>query len=168
MNGEQIAGLVLAVFVMGVGVVGAVVPGLPSTPLVIVAAVGHRLYFGDQSASNLVLVVLAALTALSLVLDYLATMLGAKKLGASWRGVTGAVAGAIAGLFFSIPGLILGPFVGAVLGEMSGGREWKAAARAGAGALLGLLLGAVGKLACCFAMIALFVASVILRSNGGT
>jgi hypothetical protein len=162
---EQIIGLTLALLVMLVGVAGSVLPGVPSTPLVLVAAVGHRVYFGDHGASTLVLVLIGLLMALALVLDYLATVLGARKLGATWRGVLGAILGLGIGFFFSLPGLILGPFLGATLLEAWGGRKWKEASQAGAGAVLGMLLGSVGKLACCLASMAIFTVSVILRSG---
>jgi len=73
------------------GVAGSILPGIPSTPLVLLVAIGHRLWFGPASASNLALVILGGLTVLSLVMDYLASMYGAKRLGATWRGVLGAV-----------------------------------------------------------------------------
>jgi uncharacterized protein YqgC (DUF456 family) len=161
---EQIIGLTLALFVMSIGVAGSVLPGIPSTPLVVLAAVGHRLYFGAASLSNWALAILIALMLASLVMDYLASMVGAKKLGATWRGVLGAVVGGVIGIFFTLPGIILGPFIGAVVFEMIGGREWKEAARAGLGAVIGLFVGALGKLACCVAMMGLFTANVILRS----
>jgi uncharacterized protein len=164
MSLEQIIGLALALLVMLVGWAGSVLPGLPGTPLVLVAAIGHRLWFGEQGPGNLVLVALLLLTALSLAFDYLATLLGARKLGATWRGVTGAMIGAVVGLFFGPPGILAGPFLGAVLLELAGGREFAEAARAGAGATLGFLLGTAGKAACCVAMIGLFVLSVALRS----
>jgi len=47
---------------------------------------------------------------------------------------------------------------------MIGGREWKAAGRAGLGAVIGLLVGALGKLACCVAMMGLFAGNVVVRS----
>jgi hypothetical protein len=166
MTFEQIIGLSLALFVMFIGLAGSILPGVPSTPLVLAAAVGHRLYFGSASVSNFVLVLLALLTLFSLLVDYLASMFGAKKLGATWRGVLGAVVGALIGLFFTLPGIILGPFLGALIFEMAGGREFNEAARAGTGAVLGLLAGAIGKLACCFAMMALFTFSVVSRSAG--
>ena len=77
----------------------------------------------------------------------------------------GAVVGGIVGLFFSLPGIILGPFVGALLLELTGGREFKPAAKAGMGAVLGLLVGAVGTLAMSLVMILLFITSVIFRST---
>jgi uncharacterized protein len=161
---EQIVGLSLALLVMFVGLAGSVLPGIPSTPLVMLAAIGHRLYFGQASVGNGGLVILGGLMVLSLVMDYVASMLGAKKLGATWRGVLGAVVGALVGFFFGPVGIILGPFLGAMALEMAGGREWKEASRAGLGAVLGLFVGAIGKLACCAAMMGLFATNVIVRS----
>jgi uncharacterized protein YqgC (DUF456 family) len=165
MTVEQSIGLLLALFVMCIGLAGSILPGIPSTPLVLLAAIGHRLYFGDTGASIFVLVLLGVIMLFSLAVDYVASMVGAKKLGATWRGVLGAVVGALIGIFFSLPGIILGPFVGALTFEMVGGREFREAARAGMGAMLGLLVGAIGKLGCCAAMIELFAFSVVSRSG---
>lgn len=165
MTSEQTIGLVITLLVMFIGLAGCLLPGIPSTPIVLIAAVGHRLYFGPNSASTWVIVVLVLITLFSALLDYLATMFGAKKLGATWKGILGSVIGATVGIFFPFPGLIVGPFIGAMLFEMIGGREIEEAARAGAGALLGLLIGAVGKFACCVAMIGLFVLSAISNSR---
>ncbi len=164
MTPEQIIGLALALLLMLCGLVGSILPGLPGTPLVLVAAIAHRLYFGAASANNWVLAGLVALTLLSFGFDYLASMFGAKKLGATWRGVLGAVVGGLIGIFFGFPGILIGPFAGALLFEMAGGRKLKPAAQAGFGAVLGLLAGAVGKLAVCVSMISLFTVNVIWRS----
>ena len=165
MSYDQWIGLALALIIMIIGLVGCVVPGIPGTPLVLIAAIAHRFYFGSASVSNLVLLILAVMTIFAVGLDYLASVFGAKKMGATWRGIAGAVLGAVVGLFFGPPGILLGPFLGALVLELLSGREFAEAARAGAGALLGLLLGAVGKLACCVAMIALFAMNVIGRSG---
>jgi uncharacterized protein YqgC (DUF456 family) len=165
MGAEQIVGLIMALLVMLVGVVGCVIPGLPGTPLVLIAAIGHRLYFGVSGPSLWVLITLALLTAISLALDYVAGVLGAKKMGATWRGMVGAVVGGIVGLFFGLPGIIIGPFVGALLLELLGGYELKQAAKAGVGTLLGMLAGALGKFAICIVMITLFAVNVIFRSQ---
>ena len=149
---------------MCLGLAGSVLPGIPSTPLVMLVAIGHRLYFGPTGAGNVALLIMGALMAVSLVMDYLASMYGAKKLGATWRGVLGAVVGGLIGVFFNLPGLLLGPFLGALVFEMLGGREWKEAARAGLGAVIGLFVGAIGKLACCVAMMGLFAVNVIRNS----
>jgi uncharacterized protein YqgC (DUF456 family) len=164
MTTEQIVGLALALLLMGIGMAGSVLPGLPGTPLILVAAIGHRLYFGDKGAGPVVLTVLVLLTVLSLGLDYAASIFGAKKFGATKRGIIGAVVGCLVGLFFGLPGVLLGPFLGALLFELIGGREFNESARAGLGASLGLLAGAAGKLFFCLLMMALFTANVIHRS----
>ena len=164
MTDGEIIGLSLTLLVMLIGLIGCIVPGFPGTPLVLVAAVGHRLYFGAASASTLVLGILTALTLFSLVFDFLAGMFGAQKMGATWRGVTGALVGGIIGLFFSLPGILLGPFLGAMLFELLGGREIRPAAKAGVGATIGLLAGIVGRFATGVVMMLLFATNVIMRS----
>lgn len=165
---EQWIGLALALLIMLLGMVGSVLPGLPGTPLILLVAVIHRLYFGDAGASNWTIAALLGLTLFSLLLDFLAGVIGAKKLGATWRGVVGAVLGVMIGMFFSLPGLILGPFLCALIFEMLGKREFNDAARAGVGAMLGLFVGAIGKLSCGAAMIGIFLYSVLSRSGAAT
>lgn len=164
MSTEQIIGLALALVVMGLGLAGSILPGLPSTPLVLIAAIGHKLYFGETGAGWLVLSLLVGLTLLSLLMDYLATVYGAKRLGATWLGALGAVVGGLIGIFFNLPGLLFGPFLGAVVFELAAGRSLKDSSRAGVGATIGLLAGALGKLACCLAMMGLFTLNVMTRS----
>ena len=164
MTTEQIIGLALTLLVMCIGCLGSVLPGIPSTPLVLIAAIGHKLYFRETGAGWIVLTLLVLITALTFVMDYLTTVYGAKQLGATKKGMAGAIVGGIVGLFFNLPGILLGPFVGAVIFEMIGGREWKPAAKAGVGATLGLLAGALGKIVCCAAMMLLFAVNVIWRS----
>ena len=161
---DQIIGLSLALIVMLVGLMGCVVPVLPGTPLILVAAIGHRLYFGATGASNTVMVVLVVLTAASLALDFFAGLLGAKKFGATWRGALGAMVGGLVGLFFSLPGIVIGPFLGAMLFELLGGRDYDEAAKAGFGAVVGLFLGTAGKFAIGVIMIILFAVNVVMRS----
>jgi uncharacterized protein YqgC (DUF456 family) len=168
MSAAELMGFVLAGIVMLLGLIGTLVPGIPGAPLILVAAIGHKLYFGPNSISYLVLLVLLILTILSMALDFLGSLLGAKKLGATWRGMVGAILGAIVGLFFNIPGLILGPIIGAFLFELFSGREWRESAKAGAGAFLGMLLGTVGRVVCCVLMIAVFSLSVLWNHGAST
>jgi len=70
--------------------------------------------------------------------------------------------GALAGLFFGLPGLILGPFLGAFLGEYLARRDWRQAGRVGFGTWLGMLLAAAGKLALIFTMVGIFLTAYVL------
>ena len=164
MTAWEIIGLSLALLVMLVGLAGCIVPGFPGTPLVLAAALIHRLCFGAAGASNLALIIMAALMVIALLFDFLAGFLGANKFGATWRGAIGALLGGIVGLFFGMVGILIGPFVGATVFELLGGREFEKAAKAGLGATLGLFAGIIGKFSIATVMILLFTTNVILRS----
>ena len=86
MSVEQIIGLALALLVMLCGSAASVLPGIPGTPVVLLVAIGHRLYFGTAGANNWVLAILILLTLLSVLFDYLASMFGAKKIPLTWGG----------------------------------------------------------------------------------
>lgn len=168
MSATEIVGFVLTLLVMLIGLVGAVLPALPGAPVIFVAALSHRLYFGEQGASWLVVALLGVLAGFSMLMDFLATTYGAKKLGATWRGMVGAVVGAMLGIFVFPPwGLLLLPLAGAMLAEMLGGREWREAGKAGLGAAIGVVAGTVGKVACCLGMIGMFALNVLWRRLAG-
>jgi uncharacterized protein YqgC (DUF456 family) len=164
MGAEQIIGLILALLVMVVGLAGSIVPVIPSTPLVLLAAVGHKIYFGPTGVGWVTMLLLGLLTIFSLVVDYVASIYGAKRLGATTRGAWGAVIGALVGLFFSLPGVLLGPFVGAFAFELAGGRHVKESSLAGLGATLGFLAGVLGRVVFCLAMMITFTVNVLYRS----
>jgi uncharacterized protein YqgC (DUF456 family) len=164
MTAEEILGLTLTLLVMMVGFVGSIVPFLPGPPLVLIAAIGHRLWFGEHSASVPILLYLGLLTVTALLLDHFASVYGAKRFGATWRGLLGAFVGGVIGIFFNIPGIIIGPFLGAMLFELMGGYKIDKASRAGLGATLGVFAGVIGKCVLSVVMIGLFTISVIWRS----
>ena len=61
------------------------------------------------------------------------------------------------GIFFGLPGLIAGPFVGAFVGELAAKRDLAQAGRAGVGSWIGLMVGMVVRVGLVFSMIGLFV-----------
>jgi uncharacterized protein YqgC (DUF456 family) len=146
----------LAVILVLVGIAGVILPALPGLPLVF-AGMLLAAWAGDfQQIGWVTLVVLGLLTLLSVAVDFFATLVGAKRVGASQKALLGAVVGTFAGLFFGPIGLFAGPFVGALLGELWHGREIGQAAKVGLGTWLGILLGTVLKLGLAFAMLGLF------------
>ena len=164
MTTQEIIGFIIAEGFMVIGAVGSMLPAIPSTPVVFLAALGHKIYFGDNSISYLILAILGAITLFSLVMDYIASLVGARKLGATWRGVAGALIGGISGLFLGPWGILIGPFIGALTFEMIGGRQFEEASKAGFGALLGIVAGTLGKFICAIAMASLFAANIIWRA----
>jgi uncharacterized protein YqgC (DUF456 family) len=147
---------VLALLLVGVGLAGSVLPALPGVPLVF-AGLLLAAWAGDfEQVGAFPLVVLGVLTLLSFGIDLAATAMGAKRVGATKLAVLGAALGTFAGIFLGLPGLILGPFVGAVAGELISHGQVQQATRAGIATWLGLLFGTLAKLALVFTMLGLF------------
>ena len=75
--------------------------------------------------------------------------------------MAGASGGAMAGMFFSLPALVLGTMLGAIIAEKWLGRKSdEMALRAGAGATLGLLFSVFAKLVCAVVMIGFYAMAV--------
>ncbi len=157
----------LAALIIIAGLVGTVIPALPGVPLIfcglfVVAWIGHF-----QTIGWITITVLAILAVIAWVIDFLAGALGARYLGASSRALWGATFGAIVGFFFGIPGIILGPFIGAVLGELSGGSDLLQSGRSGVGAWLGMVFATAANLAIAFLMIGLVIYKLGFSLIGG-
>jgi uncharacterized protein YqgC (DUF456 family) len=145
-----------------VGLAGTVLPAIPGVPLVF-AGMLLAAWAGDfQHIGGFTIAILAILTVVAMIADFLASMLGAKVAGASRWAFVGAGVGALVGLFFGIVGLLVGPFVGAVVGEAIATNHLQRAVAAGAGATIGLLFGAVAKIALAFTMLGVFVLALVI------
>lgn len=152
---------VMAGIMVVLGLAGTVLPALPGVPLVF-AGMLMAAWVGDfQHISAWTVAALAVLTLLAVGIDLLASAFGTRIAGASKWAFIGAAAGAIVGLFFGLPGLLLGPFVGAVAGEALVSKNVQQAAKAGIGASIGLLFGAIGKIALAFTMLGLFALALL-------
>ena len=147
----------LAILLIAAGLAAIVLPVLPGAPLLFAGLMLAAWAENFTYVGLWTLVTLAVLALLTYGVDFWATMVGAKKFGASKRAVIGAVIGSIVGVFLGFPGVIFGPFIGAVIGELLAQRNLTAATRAGMGATVGLVLGAALKLALAFAMIGVFI-----------
>lgn len=105
---------------MVVGLVGAFVPALPGIGLIVAAVLIWSLVTGFASSSWALGTAIVALV-LSLGVNYLATYLGAKKVGASKWGQIGSIAGLVVGFLGLLPALpVGGPLLGILFGTMAG------------------------------------------------
>jgi hypothetical protein len=150
--------LFLAALLVLVGLVGTVVPALPGVLLVFGGLFLAAWSEGFTRVGVAGLTIIGILAALAFAADFVASLLGAKRVGASPRALFGATVGGIVGIFFGIPGLLLGPFLGAVLGELWARGGFAKAGRVGVGTWIGLVAAAVAKVVIAFAMIATFLA----------
>lgn len=148
---------VLAAAMIVAGLVGAILPALPGIPLIFA---GIWLSAGVDHYRHLSLgwlVVIAVIGAVGVGLELLAGALGARRIGASRRAVWGAFLGTVLGMFFGLPGLLLGPFIGAMLGELSAGNSVLRSSHVGVNTWIGLIVGTMMKLICSITMLAVFV-----------
>lgn len=142
---------------MATGLAGAVVPFVPGAPLILVAALAYAYATGFATLGWGRLLILGALTAIAVGLEYVAGAIGTRRFGGSRWAVVGALAGGVLGMAFGPLGLLLGPVAGAVIGELLRGAQLETGVRSGVGTVLGLLAGAVAKFAIALAMIGLFL-----------
>jgi uncharacterized protein YqgC (DUF456 family) len=152
----------LVILLMVAGIVGSIVPYIPGAALILAGAVAHQLMLGNgRTAGWWMIGVLVVMAVLSYVVDIVAGAMGARRYGASKWGAWGGFIGAIVGLFFGLPGLLLGPVIGVLAGELILARKQiGAAASASWGTILGSLVGVLGKFLIAMAMVAVFCLSL--------
>ncbi|HWM94868.1 MAG TPA: DUF456 family protein [Thermoanaerobaculia bacterium] len=153
---------IAAIVLVLAGVAGTILPALPGAPLVFAGLLVAAWIDGFQKVGWITLAVLFVLMLLTILIEIAAAGMGAKRVGASKLAIFGAALGTVIGIFFSLPGLLLGPFLGAVVGEYLSRRNWEQAGRVGIGTWIGLILGTAGKIAVIFAMVGLFVTAYLI------
>ena len=181
---EWIDYLAASIFtLLGAACLLIVVIGMPGTWIMIGLAIGleflQRLWApagSEYMFSIWVFVAVILIAALGEFLEFVAGAFGAKKGGASKRGMLGVliggVLGAIIGTFIiwipfvgSLIGALLGCAGGAIIGEFNASRETtlKDTIKPAAGAVIGRILGTLAKLPCALAVwVILSVSAFIL------
>jgi uncharacterized protein YqgC (DUF456 family) len=156
--------LVLAAILVAVGIAGTVLPAIPGPVLVFAGLFLAARAHGFAHVGLWGLVIIATLGLAAFAADFAASLLGAKRVGASPRALAGAALGGIVGIFLGLPGMLLGPFAGAFLGELWARGGIRQAGKVGFGTWLGLLLAAIAKLVLVFLMIGTFFAFYLINS----
>jgi len=151
----------LLVILLLSGLAGVLLPILPGALIIFVGALLHKILTPEWLSWTTV-IILGVLVLVERLLDFLGTMIGAKWLGATRWGIFGAVVGGIVGLFFGLPGLILGPVFGALVGEIIfARRSLGLSAKAGVGAAVGFGLSTVARIALALLMILIVITDLI-------
>jgi uncharacterized protein YqgC (DUF456 family) len=153
----------LASLLILLGIAGSVLPALPGAPLILAAAVVHRLMLpGYVSMWSIVL--LAVLSAVTILAEWAMSAVGARAFGGSKWSLIGAPVGALLGLPFGLFGILAGAVLGAAALEAAfAGRSAPDALKAGLGAGLGVVAGTFGRLAIALAMAAWLVADFLVN-----
>lgn len=152
---------VLGAAALVAGVAGVVLPVLPGSALLVVGAALVAWAEDFTRVSGWTVAACAALGVVIWLVDLAAGVLGAKAFGASKWAVLGAGLGLLVGMFFGLPGIVLGPVVGAIALEYARDPNFERAMKAGAGAFVGFVLGSVVKVALSFAVIGLVLLALV-------
>jgi len=149
--------IILAFILVLIGIIGAIIPGIPGPPLSYGALL--LLHFTKEiTYSDKFLIILALIAVFITLADYWIPVYGTKKLGGTKAGVRGSVVGLVIGMLvlpflgivigpFGLFGIILGPFLGALVGERLAGTPENVALRSAVGSFLGFIAGTFLKLA---------------------
>jgi len=150
----------LTALLLLIGLVGSVVPLLPGTTLILVGVLLHK-FFLPETVSTGAVVSIAIIWLFSVVADFVCTLIGTRLFGGTKWGMTGAGGGALVGMFFSLPVLLLGTIFGAIAAEkLVGKRSDHDALKSGLGAALGFIVSTIVRALCALAMVALFAYAV--------
>ena len=138
--------LIIALFLMVIGFIGAVVPIIPGPLITYIGFLLLHFFtnFLDLSSSELIIYTLITIIVFSS--DFILQFIGVKKFGGEKYSIYGTMIGIILGLFFTPIGLIIGPFLGAFIGALMDNKKHNEAFGIGFGALLGFIFGTFIKI----------------------
>ncbi|MCT7997141.1 DUF456 domain-containing protein [Laspinema olomoucense] len=153
--------------VMIVGVIGAVVPGIPGSSLILGSIIIWAIAQGFGTVGWALGVAIVVLL-LSVSIDLLATYFGAKRGGASKWGQIGAIVGFLLGFLGLLPalpiggpllGILLGPLLGAIIGEYLYRKDLTIAVKAGIAVVVSSVIGNFIQGILALAVVIFFVAT---------
>jgi uncharacterized protein YqgC (DUF456 family) len=154
---------VLALALLAAGVAGLVLPVLPGAVLLVLGVVTLA-WAGDFAILGWGMVAFAGAMGLAItVVDWAASILGARAFGASKWAVLGSAVGLVVGIFLGLPGIILGPMVGALAFEYAKDPSFERALKAGVGAFVGFVVGSVLKVMLAFVLLGVVAMRYLLH-----
>ena len=144
-----------------IGSLGVVLPVLPGIPLAWLGLFIYALATGFENISIVTIVIFFILMVISMLLDFIAPLLGAQKYRASKLGILGTFIGSLVGIFvLGFWGIILGPLVGAICGELLARANPKQALESSVGTMVGCIFGSLFKLVIILIMAGFCIASL--------
>jgi hypothetical protein len=158
----SIPGLIIAIALFTIGIMGTILPALPGAPLIWLGMFIYGLMVKFTNLPWTFYLGQGIAVLLIFLLDYLAGVWGVRYYGGSKTAAWGSILGGILGIFVFGPfGLIVGPFIGAVGGELYHRRPLEKAFRVGFGTLLGFLGGTALKITIELIMIIWFFTAIM-------
>ena len=145
-----------------IGLAGTLLPLLPGT-LLVWGGVLLGAWIDDFTRVSVgTVVIITVLALLAGVLEFVAGLMGAKRVGASKLALVGAALGTVAGIFMGLVGVLFMPLVGAAIGEYWSQKNQERAAKVALATWLGLIVGMVAKVVLSFVMVGIFLVALWL------
>jgi uncharacterized protein YqgC (DUF456 family) len=129
---------------------------LPGVPLVFAGLLLAAWHGRFDQVGIVTMVIIGAIAAMAWAVDFFASVVTAKKAGASKYALWGAGIGALVGIMGGIAGLIIGPAIGAIIGELITHKDTSKATTVGIAAGLGFVLALAIKIVLVLTMLAVF------------
>ncbi len=148
---------VLAVILVVTGIIFTVIPPLPGAFLVLAGLFLSAWADGFVFLGKFSLILLLIIALFGYLVDAVASAVGARKTGAAPQAIWGAVLGGLLGIFFGLPGIIMGPFIGAMVLQYLHDRDMVRAGKVGVGTWIGMAVGTALKLALVFLMVGIYL-----------
>lgn len=128
----------VAILLMLPGLAGVLLPAVPGLPYMFLVALIFAIIDGFTHIRPYEVSILIGIVAISIAVDYMSGILGAKYGGASKQGLLSGLVGMLGGTIFFPPfGGIIGLFIGIFLAESYGRRTRQEALKAASGGVIG-------------------------------
>ena len=155
-------GWLISILLIVAGITGIFLPVLPGLSLIWLGILTHKLFI-PEALSWWTVGLLGVLVIVTTAAEWLSGVWGAKAFGSTAWGMWGAVVGGLIGLFFGLPGLLIGPLIGAFLFEWLGARRGKKeAGKAMIGVATGIIVSGIFKLGVALLMVTWFVIDLLV------
>lgn len=153
--------LLVALLFFVAGFAGILLPVLPGVILIWVGMLVYGLMTGFENLSWVFFTGQAAAVAITVFVDYAASIWGVRRFGGSRIAVWGSIVGIVLGIILLGPfGIIFGPFIGAFAAELLARGSVHQALRVGVGTLIGFLGSTITKLLIAGVMILWFFMTI--------
>lgn len=153
----------LTITLLVVGLLGTVLPLLPGPFIIYVGGILHTFIRPESGMSWPGIALFTLLLLASYAVDFMSGAVGTKWFGGSKWGMWGVLVGGLVGLFFGLPGLILGPIIGGFAAEkLIARKDFHPAAKATWGTVVGTTVGMGVRFAISGAMVAVFFIDALL------
>lgn len=152
--------VILAAFLMVLGIIGSFLPVLPG-PLT--SWFGLLIFHMTNAVPmNWTFLTVTFIIAVGIwILDYIIPAMGTKRFGGSKYGIIGTSVGLVVGIIAPIPGgIIIGPFFGALIGELINNATLDKALKAAFGSFLGFMTSTFIKFVIALIFLGFFIVKI--------